>query len=90
MACIKEYDCGTRFCTPELSCFIEEKSPLKIGDTIKDCDGTIGKVIEIKDAGSWVRYRCRPHACLADLICRPEKAMHVRRFWNMRRNLIKT
>jgi len=67
----------------------KEKSPLKTGDRIKDCDSTIGKVIEIKDAGKWIRYECRPYSCLANLITNPKKAMRIRKFWNMRRNLIK-
>ena len=62
---------------------------LKVGDTIKDADGTVGKVIEIKDNGRWIRYKCRPHACLANLICEPQKAMQIRKFWGMRKYLTK-
>ena len=76
-------------CASELFCFVEDKSLLKVGDKVKDRDGTIGKVIEIKDSGKWIRFECRPYAHLANLICRPEKAVRIRKFWNMRENLIK-
>ena len=89
MRCSKESDCGTRFCTQERPCFIEEKSLLKIGDKVKDCDGTVGKVIEIRDNGNWIRLECQPYMCLSNLICYPKKAKRIRKLWNMRRNLIR-
>ena len=60
---------------------------IKVGDHIRDRDNTLGRVIEVKD--DWVRYECRPYACLANIICNPKHAMRVRRFWNMRRNVVK-
>ncbi len=58
---------------------------LKVGDIVKDKDGTLGKVIEVKD--TWARIECRPHAILANLICHPKKAMRIRKLWNMEQNL---
>ena len=58
---------------------------LAIGDIVKDRDGTIGKVIEVRE--DWARYSCRPYLCLADLICKSKHAMRVRNFWNMEKNL---
>ena len=58
---------------------------MKVGDIVKDRDGTIGKVIEVR--GKWIRVRCRPYLYLANLICDPKKAKRVRNFWNMEKNL---
>ena len=33
---------------------------MKIGDRVKDKDGTIGIIVELR--GTWVRYKCRPYA----------------------------
>jgi len=61
------------------------ETQFKIGDMVKDKDGTLGKIVEIK--GTWSRFECRPYACLANIICNPKKAVRVRRFWNMNKNL---
>jgi len=67
-----------------------ELSILKIGDKIKDKDGTIGIVVEIKDDGRWIRFKCRPYAILPNYLSgNGGNVMRIRKFWNMRKNLIK-
>ena len=60
---------------------------LKIGDKIKDKDGTIGIVIEVKD--KWIRFKCRPYAILSNYLSGHGDVLRIRKFWNMRKNLEK-
>ena len=57
---------------------------MEIGDRVKDQDGTIGIIVELK--GTWVRYRCRPYAILANLLTGKD-VLRERVFWNMKRNV---
>ena len=68
---------------------VMRRNLLKIGDKIKDIDNTIGVVVETAENGNWIRYKCRPYLCPANLICNPKLANRVRLFWNMRKNLKK-
>ena len=54
-----------------------------IGDRVKDKDGTIGTIIEIRENGRWIRMECMPYMCTANLIVDPTRAKRVRKLWTM-------
>ena len=54
-----------------------------VGDRVKDKDGTIGIIIEIREGGRWIRFKCMPHMCVANLINDPGKAKRIRKLWTM-------
>lgn len=54
-----------------------------IGDRVKDNDGTIGNIIEIRESGRWIRIKCMPYMHLANLINDPKKAKRIRKLWTM-------
>jgi len=60
---------------------------MQIGDKITDNDGTTGIIIETARDGTWIRYKCRPHAILADLLTNKGDVFRERTFWAMRKNL---
>ena len=53
------------------------------GDRVRDKDGTIGIIIEIRENGRWIRFKCMPYMHLANLINNPRKAKRVRKLWTM-------
>ena len=54
-----------------------------VGDIVRDNDGTVGIIIEIREKGRWIRFECLPCMHPANLITDPGKAKRIRKLWTM-------